>query len=139
MSGGNRAVELRFGGGRRDFGEQSQIGLVDGGFISFFSGVFAIVFEATKVAEGSEERTLEGGDLGKDSAEEFGGGGVAEDGDVEVFGVGAFGEEGAVEFAFGPLEAAFLPIAADEGLDVELLESGGGTELGMVVLRDFIV
>ena len=57
-----------------------------------------LALEAPQIAKGAEVGTIEGGDLGEDFAEEFGGGGVAESGDVEVFGIWAFGEGGAVEF-----------------------------------------
>jgi hypothetical protein len=71
--------------------------------------------------------------------EEFGGGGVAEGGAVEVVGCGAFGEESAIDFGFGALEAALLPVAADEGVDVELFEGGLGMELAVVVDSELLV
>jgi hypothetical protein len=66
-------------------------------------------------------------------------GGVAESDDVEVFGIGTFGEEGAVEFGLGALEAALLPVGANERVDVELFEGGLGGELAVVLLGDGFV
>jgi len=65
--------------------------------------------------------------------EEFGGWGVAEDGDVDFVGSGAFVEEGAIDFGFGALEAALRPVAADQSINVELFERGLGVELAVVV------
>jgi hypothetical protein len=92
-------------------------------------GVLAFAVNAAQVIEGAEEGAVEGGNLGEDLLQEFGSGRIAEDGDVEVFGGGAFGEEGPVEFGLGALETALLPIAANEGVDVEFFEGGLGVEL----------
>src|SRR5262249_32090568 len=69
-----------------------------------------------------------------DAAEEFGGGGVAEDGDVDVGGTGGFGEEGAVDVGLDAAEASLHPVAVDEGDDVLFFEGGAGVGLGVVVV-----
>jgi hypothetical protein len=97
------------------------------------------VLDTAEVVQRTEEGAVERGDLGKDLAEEFGGGGVGESGDVEVFGSRAFSEEVAVEFGLDALEAALLPVGANERVDVELFEGGLGVELAVVLVGDGFV
>lgn len=60
---------------------------------------------------------FEGGELALDAGQEFG---------VGEAGSGVFGKDGAIEFGFDDLEAALLPVATDQGIDVESLLGGGG-------------
>jgi hypothetical protein len=113
-----------------------------GGRFRLAAGVLllgALALDAAEVIEGAEVRTLEGGDAGGDFVQEFGGGGVAENGDVEVFGTGAFVEESTVQLGFETLEAAFLPVGTDQGFDVEVLDGGLGLELAVVAGGEGVV
>jgi hypothetical protein len=58
---------------------------------------------------------------------------MIKNGELQIFGVDTFGEEGLVQLGLGADETAFLPVAADEGIDVELFDGRLGIELGVVV------
>ena len=73
---------------------------------------------------------FEGGDLALDADEEFGGGGLGEEGGGEGV-IGRFGDYGAVEIGLDDFEAALLPIGAEHGIDVE----GFGGGLGAVLVE----
>ena len=99
-------------GGQRGDGEEGVEGAC-----TILVGLFA---QAVEFAKGAVPGTVVGGDLALDTGEEAGGGGIGEEGGSEVGG-GGFGEDGAVEIGLDALEAAFVPVGAEEGIDVEAL------------------
>ena len=92
---------------------------------------FGLAAGAAEFGVGAVPGAFEGGDLALHAGEEFGSGGVGEKGGGEG-GAGGFGEEGAVEVGLDALEAEFLPVGAEHGVDVEGLGGGLGTEVAMV-------
>ena len=86
---------------------------------------FGLVARAAEFGVGAVPGALESGDLALHTGEEFGGGGVGEEGGGEGSAWG-FGEEGAVEVSLDTLEAALLPVGTEHGIDVEGLGGGPG-------------
>ena len=66
------------------------------------------------------------------ASEEFGARSLGEQRGGER-GSGVFGEDGAEEFGLYQLETAFLPIGADQGVNVEALGGGLGGEGAVVI------
>ena len=77
---------------------------------------------------GAVPGAFEGGELTLDACQEFCRGGAGEQGGGET-GAGVLGEDGAEEVGLDPLEPAFLPVGADQGIDVEAFGGGFGRRL----------
>ena len=98
--------------------KRSQFGAHQDGIHGLFEVGFGMAAGAVEFGIGAQPGAFEGGDVALQSGEEFGG--------------GRSGEEGAVETGLDGLEAAFLPIGAEHGFDVEEFGGGTGTELAAV-------
>ena len=88
--------------------------LVRGGFVDG---------EADEFTMGTEPGALVGCDLALDPSEEFGGGRLGEH-DIDEGGAGGFGEQLAEQVGFETLEAAFVPVGADQAVDEEAVHDG---------------
>src|ERR1019366_5442563 len=94
--------------------------------------VLVLLSSPADLGIGAVPGAFEGGDLALDADEEFGGGGVGEQGGGEGCSRG-LGEESAVEIGLDAQEAALLPIGAEHGVDVEAFGGGFSAELAGVV------
>ena len=118
-------------GERSQFCARGRTQAVDVAIEGVVRGGFGLVAGAAEFRVGAVPGALESGDLALHADKEFGGGGVGEEGGGER-GSGSFGEEGAVQVSLDALEAEFLPVGAEHGVDVEGLGGRLGTEVAVV-------
>src|ERR1035438_9559109 len=128
---GREQDRSQFGDGR-PFAEAVEV-TVEG----LFASGLGLPAGAVEFGVGAVPGAFESGDLALSAGEEFGGGGVREEGDGEGCTsegctsegcTRGFGEEGAEEIGLDALEADLLPIGAEHGLDMEELRGGLGGE-----------